>query len=475
VEETPPARHLTFSLVLVILVLLPFVLILGPQYVSARAQGQGRAAAEAGDYARAARSLATAAAFSPQAAGLWELAGLYAWKGGDAHSAIHYLEQASERSPLVGESLITLGDAYNAVDDPINAIVTWQAAVDEAGPTIPLMERLVVSHRLIGDARALEQDLQALARLQPDGAIFLELGLLTAVYEPDKALSYLAQATSADPALREVTDELDRTIRRARLIDDDPAYILTAVGRALASLGEWELARESFQNAVTLNPGYVDAWAFLAEARQQSGEDGGPDLDTAYSLDPDSLTVNIFYALYSQRQGQFDQALVYLETALSADPNNPIVLAEMAGTTSALGDIQTAVDLFLQAIAVDPANPTYWRLLAVYSIQNSIQIAEVGLPAARQSLLLDPVNPAALDLVGQAYLGLENPLLAERFLLEALAADPEYAPAFLHLGLLYLSTGDTVEARRNLEQVLVLEPEPQLQDQAQFILDTYLP
>ncbi len=475
VEATASNRRLTFSLVLVLLILLPFAFILGPQYAAARAQGQGRAAAQAGDYAGAARYLAMAAAFMPTEAEFWETAGLYAWEGEDAHSAIHYLERAAALRPLAPEIQITLGDAYETVAEHDKALAAWQAALATSSPSIALLERLVSTHRQLGDHRGLVEDLNALVRLRPDGAIFLELGLLTAVEDPDQALAYLSQAALADPELAAGADALDRTIRRARLIDDDPAYTLTAVGRSLASLGEWDLAREAFRNAASLNPGYADAWAFLAEAQQQTGENGLPALSTAYSLDPESLVVNTFFALYVQRQGRYEDALVYLETALQADPGNPTLLAEMGGTMSALGDIQNAIDLFLQAVNQDPENPTYWRLLAVYSIQNGIQIVELGLPAARQALLLAPDEPAALVLVGQAYLMLENPLLAERFFLEAVTVDPQYAPAYFHLGMLNLSTGDTGSARKNLLQVITLAPETALHDQAQKIMDLYLP
>ncbi len=474
-ETSPPARRLAFSLVLIGLVLLPFILILGPQYLAAREQGLGRAAAEAGDFPAAARHLAAAAALLPAEPELWETAGFYAWQAREASLAIGYLERALERGQLSQETLIILGDAYESEADYENAVRAWRAAAQTTGPSIEVLERLAAVHRRTGDTRGLEEDLAALFRLRPEGAIFFELGLLLAVSDPDRALEYLNQAGAADPDLAEVAAELDRTIRRARLIDDDPAYTLTAVGRTLAARGEWAYAREAFINAVAHNPGYADAWAFLAEARQQTGGDGLPDLQTAYTLDPASLVVNTFYALYAQRQGQYAEALGYLEAALGADPNNPTLLAEMAGTMSALGDIQTAINLFLEAISADPKNPVFWRLLAVFSIENVVQVADLGLPAAREALLLDPDNPAAHDLVGEAYLALENPLLAERFFLEALSRDPEYAPAYLHLGLLKLTAGDTAGARRDLEKVLALAPDTPTGDMAQNILDRFIP
>ena len=56
----------------------------------------------------------------------------------------------------------------------------------------------------------------------------------------------------------------------------------------------------------------------------------------------------------------------------------------------------------------------------------------------------------ALDLVGTAYMLLEDPLLAERFLLRAQRVDPSYAKAYLHLGMLYLGTGDLLRVEAEL-------------------------
>ena len=166
---------------------------------------------------------------------------------------------------------------------------------------------------------------------------------------------------------------------------------------------------------------------------------------------------------------------VVRQTAIEIDPGNPTLLTELADTISALGDIQSAISLFLQAVELAPNDPTYWRLLAGFSIEKDVQVRDIGLPAARQAHLLDTQDPAALDLIGRAYLNLQNPLVAERFFTQALEVDAQFAPAYLHLGMLYIGEGKLAQARNQLDQVLILAPDTKTGDQALQLLEIYIP
>lgn len=445
---------------------------LGARQAVARAQQAGAV----GDYGAAMLDMATAAAYLPERADFWEMAGRFAWLNEDPYAAIHYLERARELGSLSMGGQIALGDAWQSAGDLGRALAVWEAALDAGGPAEAILPRMVKVHQQQEDYPALIADYQALTRLQPAEPEFsYRLALLLAATEPQAALAYLAQTADLDADLAENARRLERTIRLARLEDEDPAYLLTAVGRTLGALDEWALAALAFANATQANPQYAEAWAFLGEARQQQGLDGGSALQGAYELDPRSLAVNTLYALYWQRQGQGNRALEHLRQALEVAPDNPILLAGMATTVSALGKVQDALELFQLAVARSPRNPLYWRLLASYSIENEVQVAEVGLPAARRALLLAGEDAPALDLVGTAYMLLEDPVLAERFLRRAQAADPSYARAYLHLGLLYLAQGNTREARRQLEQAVALDPDSAVGRQAVEILDLYVP
>ncbi len=439
------------------------------------AAAQGRQAAAEGRPAEAARYLALAAAHIPDRAVYWEQAGQFAWVAGDPHSAIHYLQRAEAIEDLSIDGWIALGDSYQRTGEIAAATAAWEQAISRGGDPRTLYEQLSEIYQSEGNYSKLYLALKNLAQVQPSPETFLQLGLLGAIFEPDAAFAYLTRAAELDPALAEPSEEMQRAIRRARLIDEDPAFLFTAVGRSLAAMGEWELAAQSFERAIEVNPAYAEAWAFLGEAQHKNGQEPLAALEQAYTLAPDSIAVNTFYALYWQRRGQPGRAVRLLQTAADQDPDNPALMAELGSAVAAAGDLETGLQLFLQAVAVEPQNIVFWRLLAGFSIANDLEIEEIGLPAARQAHFLDPADAAAIDLIGRSYMSLGNSVLAERFLLDALRVDPAYAPASLHLGMLYIGTGKTMQAREQLERVLVLAPDSTFSEQAERLLTLYIP
>jgi tetratricopeptide (TPR) repeat protein len=241
------------------------------------------------------------------------------------------------------------------------------------------------------------------------------------------------------------------------------------------------MAVEAFRQATLARPDYAEAWAYLGEARQHfktgstSTDDGLSDLQKALSIDPASLSTNLFLAIYWQRQERYDQALTYLGVAAKLDPDNPTLETELGKTLAAAGDLPAAQGHYLRAVELAPKDATYWRILAEFSLQYRIQIRQIALPASRQAVILTPDDPRALDLMGQALFMLDDTLNAERFLLRALQTDPGYAPAHLHLGQVYLLEGEAERARQQLDTALALSPDTPTADQAQRLLQRYFP
>ncbi len=301
---------------------------------------------------QASQHLANAAKYSPGRTDLWEMAGHYALQAGEAQAAIRDLEQLPPGSLSV-QGLVDLGDAYRQTNDLKAAILTWQAALPKANSavTAELYQRLLKAHRSMNDYQAAIADLQALTAMQPlDAHLQYQLGLLLATQLPESALAHLAQAAESETNLADPVETIRRAVTNAR-VSDDPAYTLLASGRALAGLGEWELAVEAFHQATLARPDYAEAWAYLGEARQHfTGKDnpapaqnGLADLQKAFDLDPRSLAANIFLALYWERLGHFDQALVILQTATQLDPRNPVLQSELGNTQALLGDLPSAL------------------------------------------------------------------------------------------------------------------------------------
>ncbi len=283
------SRQIIFSTVLFLLLFIPLTASFAPEIRAANARRQGNRAAQDGNFQQAAANLAQAAAYRPEEAGLWEAAGQYAFQAGDPFTAIHYLQRATTLGGISKGGLVTYGEAYEQTGDLFAANLAWEAA-SKADPTdVIILERLLSNYLAEGNLPATRSVLRRIIAIQPGNSdAYLQLGLITAAIEPDSSLAYLAEAAAIDADLEEISENLEATIRRARLIDDDPAYLAVAVGRSLASIGAWDLAQTSFRNAIRINPEFADAWAFLAEANQQVGDSGGTELQEAYRLNPES-------------------------------------------------------------------------------------------------------------------------------------------------------------------------------------------
>lgn len=432
---------------------------------------------QAGAHLLAAEHLARAAALDPSRVSLWEQAGDEALQGNDPAKAVSYFKQAAASGVLSSTGQVKLGDALRASGDMRAAIQAWQAL-----PSSPLAwSRLADVHASQKDYAAEISDLKTLLILEPGQAQrAYRLALLETATDPASAPAYLAQASLLDPSRAPAVQAIQTSLDAAGL-QSNPAYTFLLVGRALAALDEWELAAEAFSRATKTRSDYAEAWAYLGEARQHTTPEnvddqaGLAELKKSWDLDPGSLSANTFLGFYWERHAKPDLALVYLKKAASLDPQNPVLPTELGNATAALGDLPAAQNYYQQAIDLDPQNPVYWRILAEFSLTHQIQVREIALPAARQAVLLEPLNPIGLDLLGQSFFMLEDYANAERTLQRALLASPSYPPAHLHLGQTYLMQGDLQKGRQELEETIRLAPDSPSADQARRVIQRYFP
>ena len=445
---------------------------------------KARISQDAGATAHAYQHLEKAGQFHFRRADLWEQAGLLALSSGEFHKAAELLARAQSLGGLSPDGHLALGDAFYSSGNTPAALTAWQ----QAPKSIQLYERLADIHRSQGDYASLADDYLALLSLNPsDAHSYYQLGLLYAATRPESASAYLEQAAAFNPDYKVASRKIQQAIRTAGLMEE-PAYNFLVVGRHLAVLGEWQLAAEAFYQAILARPDYAEAWAFLGEARQHlSGTVFGStkdpnqidpslhDLQTALELNPQSVLANMLMSVYLQRQGNLAGGLEYLLIASQYEPDNPVLQTQLGNCTAAMGDLIKAQEYYQRAVELAPDEPTYWRILAEFSIQHEVQIRDLGLPAARQAVILSPDDPLALDVLGQALYFLEDFDNAERFFKKALDENPEYAAAHLHLGMNYLMKADAQNANLHLIQASYLAPEGPLYEHAKRLLQRYFP
>lgn len=436
----------------------------------------------AGDSHKAAEYLSSAANYFPWRVDLNMEAAHYAFQAGDPKSTIEYLERPGTISQLTIDDLIMLGDAYNQSGNLPMAEAIWKH-VTELGDSIPATQRLVDLYLQQKDYASAASYSQKLLFLNPSNVhLYYQIGLLYAVTDPVKALPFLTQAVEIDPENASAAQVLHDKIRTANLFDE-PSYTYLIIGRQLANDGEWEFASTAFQQAVSLRPGYADAWALLSEAHQQItlqetglvSDVGLPELELAIQLDRNSILANTLMGLYWERQEDYSQAQQYLEHAITDSPDDPYLYAELANILSKAGNLPAAQSAYESAIQLTPQDPLFYRQLAEFALENQIQIREVALPAARQAIQLDPRDPSSLDVMAQVMLMLRDYHSAERFSLDSLQSDPEFAPAYLHLGMSYLYLGESDLARKSLGLAETIDPDSWVAAQAKRMIEFYFP
>lgn len=435
-----------------------------------------------GDLLAASQDLAQVALYYPWRYELNLQAARYALEAGDPKATIQYLERPGTVTRLSLDDLILLGDAYYQSGDGYMAEAIWKR-VTQLGDSAPAYKRLADLYLLRQDYSSAINALQEFQYLDPsDPHLYYQLGTLYAATDPMKALPFLLQGIKVDPTTASQAQDLYDKIRTANLFDQ-PAYTILISGRQLANMGEWELATVAFRHATELQPGYADAWAFLAEAKQQvliqkigsAGKAGLSDLENAIQLDPNSILANTFMGMYWERQEDYSKAQYYLEQAITSNPNDPYLYSELGNILAKAGDLPAAETRYENAIQLAPDAPLFYCLLAEFALEQQIQIRELALPAARQALNLAPDDARSLDVMTQVMLMLQDYHSAERFSLKAIQVDPDYAQAYLHLGTVYINLEQPDLAKHWLNQARSVGSGTWIAAQAKRLLEYYYP
>jgi tetratricopeptide (TPR) repeat protein len=350
-------------------------------------------------------------------------------------------------------------------------MTAWERAL----PSAQAYELLAQVQRHNGDFPAATANWRASIALASDNAAaHYQLGLLLAATTPENALPELMQAAELDSSL-EVQVQSLRTALNIAFLSDDHAYQFLISGRALGGLGEWDLAAEAFRNAIAAHPDYAEAWAWLGEAKQQQGQDGRIEIERALVLNPDSAMLQGLYGIYLQRQKQPEKAIAAFQKAAELEPESPGWQMALGGAYEQTGDLVAALAYYRRAVELAPDEATSWQALAEFSLRNGVDLTSTGLPATRRLMELANEDWRSYDIAGQILLETGNPVGAEILLKKAIELAPTQAAPSLHLGLLYLQSGDRTTAYFYLNQAKVFDSADSYGWQAKHLLEQYFP
>ena len=402
---------------------------------------------------------------------LTEKAGISAARGGEFASAIDLLQSAPE---LSGEGWEWLCSSHYQLGDIPAVVETCSEGLQEHES--PMLYRLLsFAYRSQGYREQAQAALEDEIRLDPNDAYaHYRLGLLLTLSAPSQALDELTNAALLDPE----TESAVQTLSAALSLSSGLAYPSmqkVIIGRALALVSEWELAHTAFEQAIEIDEKNAEAWAWLGEAKQQLGQDGRVELDTALLLDHTSVNVRALRAFYWSRQSKYEQVLAEYLLAAEFDPTNPRWQAGIGEAYAILGDLVSALAAYQRAVELAPVEPMYWRLLAMFCAEKGVHVDEIGLPAAQQALALSPDDPQSLDALGFSFFSSGRFSNAEQTLLLAIEHDPNYFPAHIHLAMNYLAQGNRAAAFNSLTFVRDSDPSGIYSGAAKQLLEQYFP
>jgi adenylate cyclase len=248
----------------------------------------------------------------------------------------------------------------------------------------------------------------------------------------------------------------------ARPADDPDA--LDCILRARAALNRGPVrenyaeAIKLFKDALSVDPGSVDARAFLVHALtsrvlEQMTDTAGADLEWAERLIGEALSISPHHPLAHFAKGQLlraqnrhDAAIPEYETAIALDRNSVPALAALGQCKFRAGSLDDAMAAQEQAIRLSPRDPYvanwHWRIGMVYLLQARPDEAITWLERARSA---NPRLPGPHAWLASAYALMGDIKSATAELADAcqLSGDNRYASIARHRGLQLLGSPKT--------------------------------
>jgi len=344
----------------------------------------------------------------------------------------------------------------------------WPAVVEHAQRLLELapadsatrhaLARAYVEQREWDAAQA---EYERLLNLDPTDQVARErLGALLLGGDPAAIQHLYAAQTdrSAERSRRSLAEQLLAALKEASAADD-PAYTCALQGLALFEAQEWALAVRQFERALSHNPDYPDAHAYLGHALDRMGrpDEAQPHLKKGVELAPDSVVAHTLLGLHYDRLGDSAAARAEYEAAYDLAPDNPAICVEI-GQTWAAERRYTAAEIWLrEAVSLQPNDPALWEALARFYLDHNITASGQAVEATEEIVKLLPASARAHDLRGWAAFQTGDYDTAQDSLQKALSLDPTLASAHYHLGRLWSALGKQQKAQEAYTRALDLD------------------
>ncbi|MBN2394165.1 MAG: tetratricopeptide repeat protein [Anaerolineae bacterium] len=224
-----------------------------------------------------------------------------------------------------------------------------------------------------------------------------------------------------------------------------PVTINVDDAQAQIDAGQYDAARDALEELVATDPENAEAHFMLGLTYFNLGEydKAKASFSQAMTLEPErAAAVHHNLGVLAYQTGEMETAVAEFKAALEADPNDPDSHYQLGAT-------------YLQ-IAISNSDLMY------------LQQAETEF---EQVLALAPGKPEALVGLGTLYLNQNRAAEAIDLLEQAVQSNPEMREALFALGMAYFASGDTASAKETLQKFLDTQPPEQWANEAREIMN----
>lgn len=349
---------------------------------------------------------------------------------------------------LLAASLLRSGQAGNAMD-------LLAPALEAGAKDVQLMALAGESHLQARDFRKAAELFQQASALAPGSAeLRMSLGLSKlGMGELDNAIADLRAATeldrgAVDAGVALVRAEMDlkrygqalasvETLERAHARN---AAVADLKGSVHLAMGTQAKAREQFEHALALQPGYYPAAAHLAEMAMNGGDAGAArrHLHAFLEKNKDHVEALTALAILADREGKPQEATGWLEKAAAASSELRLSVG-LVTQYLRTGQTRKALDLAGKLMVAHPENTDLLDLLGKGQLANGQTEAALSTYKALAAAL--PRSAQARMQVAALELLLKQDFAAESSLKDVLAIQPDFPAAQLALAELQVRKG----------------------------------
>lgn len=254
------------------------------------------------------------------------------------------------------------------------------------------------------------------------------LGLLAVVEarHDDARAAFSAVLAGWEPTLRTYAKTLLSAYDEYDLFDGSPdTHRSTLLARALADVGECELALPILTGVLAASDDYRDAWIVqgYCQLTTERFDEARASLERAYQIDPQKPEIQYFLARTFSALGDHQAAVTYLRYAVE---NGFAPMAEarrlLAAEAFAIGDAVTAL-AELKALT-EPQDAPVDAFVDFVTAALSADKKEEAYANAQEAVARHPGNALAHDLLGWTAIETNRPAEARAALEKALELDP---------------------------------------------------